>query len=143
MRVMGIRGRSAAGMAVLLFVCRVWAHAATPHYTVAQDGTGDFNGDTEEPILAAIDLARGGGMVTIKRGVYTIWHTIALDVRRAKQIQSKAGHHSTSFLTSVPEIARKVNRIIPDSFTATFIATIPQRFFATLWMLSPAQVVGR
>ncbi len=37
-------------------------------------------------------------------------HPVALDARRAKQIQCKGGLHSTSFLISVLELREKVNR---------------------------------
>ncbi|MFC1944099.1 putative Ig domain-containing protein [Chloroflexota bacterium] len=42
--------------------------------TVAQDYTGDFNGDTHEPIVSAIDYLEsiGGGAVVIKEGTYTL-----------------------------------------------------------------------
>jgi hypothetical protein len=42
--------------------------------TVAQDGTGDFNGDTGEVIQQAIDYVNGlgGGTVFIKKGTYLI-----------------------------------------------------------------------
>jgi hypothetical protein len=38
-------------------------------------------------------------------------HAVALDDRRAKQIQGKAGHQNTSLMISVLEIGGKVNRV--------------------------------
>lgn len=48
--------------------------------TVAQDGTGDFNGADEKPILAAIAKVRaaGGGEIVIKRGTYVCARSIEL-----------------------------------------------------------------
>ena len=51
--------------------------------TVAQDGSGDFNGDTADAVRQAVDKAQaqGGGVVVIKPGVYTL--------RRALDLSSK------------------------------------------------------
>ena len=48
--------------------------------TVAQDGTGDYNGTDEVPIQAAINYlnSNGGGSVFIKKGNYNITNTITL-----------------------------------------------------------------
>ena len=50
-----------------------------PSCVVAQDGTGDFNGDTEEPIVAAVEKMKVGGTILIRSGIYTIWRAIHLD----------------------------------------------------------------
>jgi hypothetical protein len=43
-------------------------------------------------------------------------------------MQGKAGHHNTSFLISVLETGRKVNRsFAATSFTVTFIVTVSRR----------------
>jgi hypothetical protein len=60
----------------------------------------------------------GDGFAPVKSDRYAI----ALDVRRAEQTESKAAgnstgtmrHQNTSFISSVLEITRKVNRILPS-----------------------------
>lgn len=64
-----------ASLALPLTVCQAASAQETPGRTVvvAQDGTGDFNGSDEKPILAAIEaLGDGGGSIVIKPGIYLI-----------------------------------------------------------------------
>jgi len=50
-----------------------------PTVTVAQDGSGDYNGTTEKPIQDALDsLSATGGWVHIKPGTYNISSTITV-----------------------------------------------------------------
>ncbi len=62
------------------------ALAARAAITVAQDGSGDFNGADDQPILAAVQKARaaGGGEIVIKAGTYRCANPIAL--KDAKKI---------------------------------------------------------
>ncbi len=59
--------------------------------TVAQDGSGDFNGDTDVPIRKALEAAGAGGTVLIKAGRYTIWHTLHLDDFPRRTVRGKKG----------------------------------------------------
>jgi hypothetical protein len=61
------------------------AHAAL-QVIVAQDGSGDFNGTDEKPILAAVQKVRaaGGGEILIRRGDYVCGQPI--EVKDANKI---------------------------------------------------------
>jgi parallel beta helix pectate lyase-like protein len=135
--------RVAAAKGLALVVILAWASAGIkaqtpvtaplPHYTVAQDGTGDFNGDTEEPILAAIDAARKGGAVFIKRGVYTIWHTIVLDGATNLTLKGEKGtilRLPPLPQTSVTETAPKGSRQVKAADAAVFRSHTKVRFKA-------------
>ncbi len=60
---------------------------------VAQDGSGDFNGRTEEAIVKAIEeVSRiGGGVVLIKKGIYSIRRTISLHGKKNIAIIGEPG----------------------------------------------------
>lgn len=72
-------------LACLAFVC-TRSIAAAITVTIAQDGSGDFNGTNEKPILAAVAKVRaaGGGEIGIKRGTYVCAQSIVL--KDAKKI---------------------------------------------------------
>ena len=67
------------------------SHAAP--LTVAQDGSGEFNGADEKPILAAVAKARsaGGGEIVIKRGTYVCAQPIALKDARKITFRGERG----------------------------------------------------
>jgi len=64
-----------ASLALSLTICQV-THPQEPEdrtVTVAQDGTGDFNGNDEKPIIEAIAaLGDEGGTITVEPGTYLI-----------------------------------------------------------------------
>jgi len=51
-----------------------WGSAGYPTITVAQDGTGDYNGSTFATVITALEAVKtaGGGEVFVKRGTYTV-----------------------------------------------------------------------
>ncbi len=58
---------------------------------VAQDGSGDFNGKTEEPIISAVSAARHGGTVVIRPGIYSIRRVIDLSGTRDLTLRGEDG----------------------------------------------------
>jgi len=60
---------------------------------VAQDGSGDYNGNTEQPIQSAVDAARdrGGGIVRLRPGTYTLRRGLDLAGRNGVRIAGAAG----------------------------------------------------
>ncbi|MCK5804187.1 MAG: metallophosphoesterase [Lentisphaeria bacterium] len=59
---------------------------------VAQDDTGDFQGNTEQPILSALhSLGKDGGTVFIKAGTYMVRQTISLSQRQNLRIEGEPG----------------------------------------------------
>jgi len=87
----GTKGASARRLVVLaLALAASAAQGAEPARTagratlvVAQDGTGDFRGKDERPIIEALGRARAGGAtILIKPGIYTLRRAIVLRSRR-------------------------------------------------------------
>lgn len=70
-------------------------HAAEPHpiLVVAQDGSGDFSGRTEQSIQSAVDAARdhGGGTVVLRPGTYTLRQGLDLAGRNGVHLQGGEG----------------------------------------------------
>jgi hypothetical protein len=64
----------------LAVVAAVLTTNALAQITVAQDGSGDFNGSDEKPIIAAIARVheKGGGEIVIHPGVYAVQRSIEL-----------------------------------------------------------------
>lgn len=62
-------------------------------FVVAQDGSGDYNGNTEQPIQSAVDAARerGGGTVSLRPGTYTLRRGLDLVGRSNIRIEGCAG----------------------------------------------------
>ena len=67
--------------------------ASAAPITVAQDGSGDFNGKDEKPILAAIEKVRaaGGGTIRISSGTYVCGRSIALKDAKKITFQGEPG----------------------------------------------------
>ncbi|MBT3382023.1 MAG: DUF1565 domain-containing protein [Lentisphaerae bacterium] len=61
--------------------------------TVAQDGSGDYNGRTEQPIQNAVDAARdgGGGTVVVRPGTYVLNRGLDLAGRNNVLVQGEPG----------------------------------------------------
>ena len=67
--------------------------AAAPDLTVAQDGSGQFNGTDHRPIQAAIEraLQQGGGEIVIGPGVYRIGESLKLSAATNLTIRGQPG----------------------------------------------------
>jgi parallel beta-helix repeat protein len=122
---MGILKRAAAIVAIAVPVCWGWCDEGGRAFVVAQDGTGDFVGDTEAPILSAIEAAREGGTVFIKSGVYTVWHTISLDGAKGLTLRGEPGTvlrlprlPRTTVVETAGKGAREVSVADADAFRA-------------------------
>jgi len=72
--------RLALVLVVVLVVGARWTQAAAPRrFVVAQDGSGDFNGKDEKPILEALAKAgKAGGTIAIGPGTYLVRSVIRL-----------------------------------------------------------------
>ncbi|HID07141.1 MAG TPA: hypothetical protein EYP10_08330 [Armatimonadetes bacterium] len=64
-----------------------------PTIVVAQDGSGDFNGKDERPIIEALEFAKaeGGGRILIKTGTYMLRRAIVLKSARYLAIVGEPG----------------------------------------------------
>lgn len=76
----GIRTGLILGALVCTFFLLLATTANAVTVTVAQDGTGDYNGSTDVNIQAAIDYVntQGGGTVHIKQGTYVISNSLEI-----------------------------------------------------------------
>jgi len=86
-----VLGITAAFAAAWWALCASGSSVAAREIIVAQDGSGDFNGDNEKPIIQALAAARAGDTVRIRRGTYIIRRTIVLSGRRDLRIVGDDG----------------------------------------------------
>ncbi len=82
--------RNSVAVVVCIFAIRL---AAAEPLTVAQDGSGQFNGSDHHPIQAAIDRAvkQGGGEVVIAKGDYLIGASLEIAAATNLTIRGQPG----------------------------------------------------
>jgi hypothetical protein len=131
--------------------------------TVAQDGSGDFNGADEKPILAALAKARaaGGGEIVIKPGIYQLTRSIEMKDAKKITVRGQPGavlklpplqHAETSADAAVGESVLPVRvqqgmapgvrlRIMAPAGIDSFSGKQKPSFFITLAKTEPGRLV--